>query len=471
VKPFEARGTWWVPGDRRRRNATGTISYSPDIGGALDVFGKRLDSSPSLYERVFHGDTERGPITLLGCTFERASKHDSSQQSAQQLSCEIVLLGAHVKADFLIDHAVVRVKNLDQWAHLGIMEPLGSHRQKLENAGPSFYYRREPGPRATLADGAKITLGVTVSESFGNTEASVAVEHQFNVNLAQSMVLNETLDGYVTPLVDLLTVVTDHPSSILSLRVTPKSAGRKNSFSYLSPQLDVGLRIDRSVPEEKPVAPLATQVVRFDEFIFGKQLPLWFGLARKLRSIHGLVFGLRYATNMSVENRYLNASTAAEALHRATFSSNKSKVDLRNEATKQWLSQYPDNERQLIKSRLTRYINDPSLGDRLRDLLDKAGIAFQVLVPTPTKWLTRAKNIRNDLTHQEGAPRVNVNSAAMFLLAESLALLVTICLMIDIGYTPEDVQAKLVRSLRIRVLQEEMREQFPELYVEPSVEV
>jgi len=194
-------------------------------------------------------------------------------------------------------------------------------------------------------------------------------------------------------------------------------------------------------------------------------MPLLFGLAQKLRGIHGLVFGLRYATNMSVENRYLNASTAAEALHRATFPSNRSKVDLRNEATKQWLSQYPENERQLIRARLNQYINDPSLGQRLHDLVDKAGAAFRVLVPTPTNWLIRVKRIRNDLTHQEGSPRVNVSSVVMFLLAESLALLVTICFLIDLGYTPEDVQAKLVRSLRIRVLQEEMREQLPELYL------
>lgn len=464
MEPFEARGRWWVPGDRARRNATGTIEYSPDTGCTLDVFGKRLDSGTSFYEPVLHGDTELGEVTLLGCTFESARQHHTSEDFAQQFSCETVLRGAHVSTDVLITHATVYVKNLDMWAELGKMEPLGPLREELNIAGAGFYHRRGSSLMARLDDSTSITLGLEVSEKLGRNEAALTARHQFHVAFAQPKVLNEVFDGYVTPLVDFLTVVTDEPSSLLSLKIVPKTENDKSQLYQLYHKVDVGIRSSPTLSVERTVT-RHEQILRFGEFVFDEQLPRWFNLAHKLRGVHGLVFGLRYAANMSVENRYLNASTAAEALHRATFVVTRRKIDLENDATEQWLSQFPREERPLIKTRMNQYINDPSLGDRLQGLIDKAGGAFQKLVPIPQKWLTLVKRTRNELTHQEGVPRMRVTSDQMFLLAESLALLVTICFLIDLGYAPEDVATKLLRSFRIKALAKAMRRQLPNLYV------
>ena len=164
---------------------------------------------------------------------------------------------------------------------------------------------------------------------------------------------------------------------------------------------------------------------------------------------------------MSVENRYLNATTAAEALHRATFESKRANIDLKNMATKDWLAQYPRDERDLIKTRLNQYINDPSLADRLTGLVDKAGVAFSGIVPDTSEWVKLVKNIRNDLTHQEGVPRVRITSREMYVLAESVALLVTICFLVDLGFTPTDLQDKLLRPIRIRVLKDEISATLP----------
>jgi hypothetical protein len=89
VEPFIAKGTWWVPNDRRHRKATGAITYSPQSGGTLEVYGKRLDDGSSYYVPVLYGDTERGPITLLGCTFETAAAHASSDSSPRSSSAKL----------------------------------------------------------------------------------------------------------------------------------------------------------------------------------------------------------------------------------------------------------------------------------------------------------------------------------------------------------------------------------------------
>jgi hypothetical protein len=453
LEPFTAKGTWWVPGEKRNRNATGTVTYSPQTGGSLEVYGKRLDGD-SVYVPVLFGDTEHGPATLLGCTFERATTHESSEKSAQIFSSEIIVQGAHVRRNSLFRQATVRVTYLDEWARVGSIQPLGELRTGRKNVGPGFYYQRAPGFRATLTDGATITLGTGQEVGYGVNEATLVIVHQFGVLASRPKPLDGFLDEYVRPLIDLLTLLVDQPSSLLSLKVA------KHSGSTLIENCDVGIRTNID-PAAGISLPLAMQIIRSDEFTFADQIPKWFDLAAQLGGIHGLVFGLRYASEISVENRYLNATTAAEALHRATFESKRAGIDLKNQATKDWLAQYPENERNLIKTRLNQYINDPSLADRLTELVSKAGVAFSDIVPYSPGWVKLVKDVRNDLTHQEGVPKVRVSSRQMYVLAESVALLVTICFLVDLGFTPEDLKDRLLRPLRIRVLKSEIRAVLP----------
>jgi ApeA N-terminal domain 1 len=460
MDPFTAQGTWWVPNDRRRRNATGTISYSPQTGGTLEVFGKRLDDGSSYYVPAVYGDTERGPVTLLDCTVESASIHAASSSSAQTFSCEAVVVGAFLPRNAVFGEATVRVQYLDAWARIGRIEPLGALREGHPHVGASFYYRLAPGLRATLADGTTITLGTGQEGSLGERLASLEIVHQFGISANEVKPLDWILDHYVRPLVDLLTLVVDQPSFLLNLKVA-KRPRRKSQMVGWYDYYDVGLRSNADAAAVRAV-PLAAQLIRSDEFTFDERLPKWFELAETLGGIRGLVFGLRYASEISVENRFLNATTAAEALHRATIPSARAKVDLKNQATKDWIAQYPENEQNLIKTRLNQYINDPSLADRLNGLVDKAGVAISSIVPHRAQWVKLVKDTRNDLTHQEGIPGVRVSSRQMFVLAESVALLVTICFLVDLGFTPQELEGKLLRPLRIRVLRDEIRFVLPQ---------
>ena len=381
--------------------------------------------------------------------------HQSSANSAQVFSCEVVLDGAHVRRDSVFGEATVRVTYLDEWARIGSIQPLGELRQGRKGVGPGFYYQRATGYRATLADGSTVTLGAGQRANYGVSEASLAIVHQFGVHANEPKTLDEMLEAYVQPLVDLLTLLVDRPSSVLRLQVAKQLRG-KNRFLTPYDYYDVGLSTTAD-PSAGESLPLAAQMIRSDEFTFGDQLPKWFDLATRLGGIRGLVFGLRYAPDMSVENRYLNASTAAEALHRATFTSKRNKVDLKDQETKDWLAHYPTEQQTLINARLNQYINDPSLADRLTELVDKAGKAFSAIASDTTSWVTLVKNTRNDLTHRKGIPRRRITTRGMFVLAESVALLVTICFLIDLGFTPEELQEKVLRPIRVRVLKDEIR--------------
>jgi hypothetical protein len=244
--------------------------------------------------------------------------------------------GAHVLRATVFEQANVRVTYLDKWARIGSIKPLKELRAGRRNVGQGFCYRQAPGLPATLTDGSTITLDAGQQGNYGVTEASIEIVHQFRIRACTPKPLDKLLDDYVRPLADLLTLVVDRPSSLLSPKVA-KKPHRKNQLVGLLDYYDVGLRTNAD-PSVAEALPLPVQIIRSDEFRFDEQMPKWFELATKLGGIRGLVFGLRYASEMSVENRYLNAATAAEALHRATFESKRSKIDLKNQATTAWLS-------------------------------------------------------------------------------------------------------------------------------------
>jgi hypothetical protein len=231
----------------------------------------------------------------------------------------------------------------------------------------------------------------------------------------------------------------------------------------LSDPYDVGLKVRSGADEGASTAYRSAQIIPYDEFDFEKHLPRWFDHSSNLSGIHDLIFGLRYSPDMSIHNRYLNAATAVEGFHRATFPSKRAKVSLKTDAAKIWLQTYPEGEQGMIKARFSQYINDPSLGDRLSELVEKAGAAFSWVVPNPGKWMTLVKNSRNNLTHQGETSRVGMGSTHMLVIAESVALLATVCFLVDLGFPSEELQPKLARSLRIQVLAQNLRANFPAL--------
>lgn len=457
----QIKGLWWLPGERRKRNAVGTVTYSPKTGSSLEVFGKRLVADDrSFYVPVIHGDTENGPVTLLNCIFEQWTFHGKTDNVTQNFTGQYIIVGARIRENTLFGWANVRLRYLDDWSRMGSIKDMGQARQHIPNAGPGFYYEHEQNLSAAIAGSSTITLGARTQGHIAANATSLRIEHELSLRLATSKSLANLVDAYVSPLVDLITLIVDQPSSVLSLQVAPRRRTRDQTptpFDYY----DVGLTTGVDLPASDSVTSPGTQVVPRAEFDFQTEMPQWFDLATSLRGIRGLVFGLRYASQMNVENRFLNASMAAEALHRATVPSRRARVSFKNEATRVWLSRFPEDERQLIRARVNQYVNDPSLANRLSELVEKAGSAFRILAPDTATWVKMVKDIRNDLTHQEGAPKVRINSAEMFVLAESVAMLVYTCLLIDLGHEPDVLKDMLMRPMRIRVLQSELKAFLP----------
>lgn len=443
METVELQGQWWIPGKKRSKSATGTLKYTPMRRGELNVFGNDLENG-KFQEPVIYGDTTEGQVTLYDVVQDSSTWFGRSGQYAQKLSCDILIKGGHFPRNCRFKRADIHVKHLDEWARLGKYVPLSPAVRKLvPNAQSGSIFQKAPSVNATLPDGSEVTLGVGLGETFSGTKTSLRARHYLSIAFPTAKTVDKIIDDYARPLCNLITLATDEPSSLVELVVLERSG------VPLSPKrFQVSVNVGISSSEHSRLTSPGTQIIRFQDFSFARQLATWFKLDQELRGIHGLISGLQSTVNMTVENRILNAVTAAEALHRATFANTRTKVDFKNKHTKIWLGQFPANEQNLIRSRLNGYINEPSLGDRLSGLTRKAGVAFEELVPDISQWMKIVKETRNALTHQEGRPKVALTVVQMYWLAESVAILVQMCLMVDLGIKPTEMKEMFGRSGR-----------------------
>jgi hypothetical protein len=456
MEPFEAHGLWWVPGKDGAHQTSGKVSITSEGTGLLELYGRGLISFERIHIPVIHGDTNRGHCTLLNCQLKSHSIPSANIRGPanQHIGFRSLFRGEHVTPGFSAGFVTLTASHLQSWSQIATLKVLTSDQEAETNHKFGLYYDIRSSPLATLEDGTTIQIAVNPSLSMA-IPPQMGAEHQFVIRLANPASFDEILDYYINPLVDFLTFATDHPSKVIKLAMFVADS---QSETRPGPRdLMEVVRHDRIITTTAdPGSHINEHILPFEDIVFSEKLPLWLQLARKLKGIHGLIFGLRYADDMTVEHRLLNSATAAEAFHRATFPSRRAPVGLSNEQTKIWLAQFPDSERALIKSRLNGYINEPSLSDRLSDLTMKAGVAFEHVCPNPEEWIRLIKRTRNDLTHQRGVLQVKMSPDQMGLLADSTALLVTICFLIDLQYSELEIWKNLDRSSRIRSLRNEL---------------
>jgi ApeA N-terminal domain 1 len=289
MEPFDVSGTWWVPKQKRHRKATGFASYEASRGTRIRVFGRRLDEGASVYEPVLHGDTEEGPMTLFGCVFESATQDSRVEHASQEFTCETSIFGGHLSRETRFKYARFSVTYLDEWSRLG--------RIAMTAQGPAVMLHQEPGWSADLTDGSKLSLSVSAAATGGLTTGTVTAKRSFELYLAHSKTLDQIVDDYVTPLANLVTLLVDVPSSVVSLAVGNPTDPRVRLEGY-----KIGLTVKQTPPDGNLTA-LSTQIVRSNEIDLAAKVAFWIDQHARLRRVQGLHFGLRHSPDMSAEAR------------------------------------------------------------------------------------------------------------------------------------------------------------------------
>ena len=453
----ETHGSWWVPNDPAVR-PSGRITFKSTDGGSIVLWGPRLgvplgteaftaaDRAPWFFDRIF-GSTERGYVTALGCRVLRTSYNLGSTDTKQVLECLAIIMHVHASPDLLFREARAQIINFDDWTTFGTVRPDG-------RGGHSVVM--EPGFEVNLGDGAKLHLHSSLSSSQGFQSARVEINNQLGIAFQEPIKYEDVIPEWINPFVDLITLATGRPSGIEKLELSDQES-EPGQVWY-----EVGLRLGYDPSKRKAPIWAHEPVLTFSDLDAVRRIPLWYEMSYKLKGIFNYAFGARYSTDISPENRYLNATTAAEAIHRELVLSRRKKVDLGDSNLRAFVESFPEHERKLLQDRFA-HLNDESFHERLRHLYDATRPVSEKIAPNGEKWIATVKKTRNALTHQSGRLHSKVASGdKLNALAESVFLMIVAFILVHLDYSPEAIDGWLDRQRRARTITDPLHAYFPE---------
>jgi hypothetical protein len=150
---------------------------------------------------------------------------------------------------------------------------------------------------------------------------------------------------------------------------------------------------------------------------------------------------IKHAKHMFAENRFLNVTFAAEAVHRIiTQRAPYMDEEAFNALLGIYLENTPEEHRDWLRGRI-EHANEPPLRKRLLELATRAGAATRPLIGEKKTWAHTLTQVRNELTHVATESRV-FDGADLIFLTESVYAVVRICMLMECGVSPETLTEK-----------------------------
>lgn len=454
MEKFSDDGVFWIDGHEEVQ-LTGTLTFSAQEGVRLSLIGSLQSSSgeraadDSEMLRIL-GVAGNRMVTLVDASPMRRTFGAWPGPDRTVFRAEALLAGGHLGQEVPLEFEAVLIsaENLDLW--LGVS---GLRVEHVESDGgvERIIHEFVPPPNqvAPLSSGGTVEVGFGWrTSSDGLTEAKLTQTAYVKVSPEESLKLAEAFEvtGAVRHLVALASTASCplHEVKLWHPSVAARMDGRqRRSLLQLYARLTTN--------QESVKRDAADMLFSYEQLGGVQGVATWLSLAGDLRTVLGSLLSLRYSSSLYVENRLQNAAFAAESLHRIRWPNEVRPADEHERQVNRILSVLrDDSDREWVASKL-QHSNEPRLRRRLQDLASFAGPAFKEFVGGDVKkWALAATKARNALNHYQESDR---NHATLYYLAESLYVLVVLCLLRMAGASDES-RSSAVRNQRLAWLAE-----------------
>jgi ApeA N-terminal domain 1 len=425
---FEVRGEWWLP-SRNDRRVPGILTFSPEDGAELSLFGNlrsileegdrteqdgtfRISLTQAALERsgsypLLHGDGNGNAYTLQDCLRVSASNRILSSQGSETIRVTRILKGASFEEDEALEATGISfgLANLVDWiGETGISEEWRDADGTLQDV-PRFRVeaREKPDRRADLANGGTVYLKHSVGiTGDGMSNRALTQGFHWRVDQAGMASLDDLLD-LASDLQDLVSIATDRTAAFESVRFWHPDVYREMRGGARMPEA-IDLFVVWNTKAERPVRRLHEHSLLFTfEHLGGIDgVSRWMDAAARHRGGLGRVMATRYAKEMFVSDRLLNCTAALEAFDRDSTQ-----------------------------------LRGSNLKTRLQRCVALAGNPFANLVGDVDRWAETVRLERNDVAHHFGR-RMRTSGSEIYYLWQSLYWLYVMCILRDSG-APEEV--------------------------------
>lgn len=466
--PRTIEGWFWFPPVGER--SFGTIEISP-----RDLSLRVRDSTRPQHAwrdmAVIHGESLDGKdLTLLGAVVTTRQDFISYDHNLEQFRFNMLLIGAHVieESELVFARGVLHLRGLREWMSAswrgqapyafrdlvappprGLRERFAAwretHRRRADIA--ALPHPLEVAlPSATLKLGYERSVGGTRFQQVTDYDAAVDVE------LDEARPLDEWLEQWVRPLLDLLVfatreqIVVEGFTAIIYERRLPelvhpviRRAARdrvraRHHIEVVRPHV-VDVRARGIRPFQHMLLPLGA---------LGRRAPTalaeYFRIYRALGRTAAFFFVVLNARTIHEENRLLNLMAFSEGYHRAFHDDPPLAEDVHRQQIDNMLAAIDKEYRPVYDSPLN-YANQQTQRQRLKFLISRAGSVVPSLADPQNILRNALVETRNQYTHQ-GEPASNViPDADLYEHVERFIEVLEVNLLLDLGLDANETRA------------------------------
>jgi len=454
IEEFEYEGIWWLP-DKPKEQVSGTLKFTPEEGATLELRGsfKNIKNiNKMVNSEIILGVSSNGKkITLYKCSKNESRMYFPSFLSTSSCHVEIVFIGAHFQKpeDIKFKSISVYYTHLDEWVGISMFNI-----QHLPDGKTIIIRYKQPDPiRATINDW-KIILDFKVTTRSILQKANIEQRTYIRIEPSEEKSLDEYWNT-IYHIRNFLTLGVAKPVYPLVIKGETEVNKEMIDGTIYYPPVEVFYRVP-----DIPRLP-ETLLPHYMLFTFGDIsnrfeffLRNWFNKVSTLEPVYDLYFGTLYNPHMYIEHQFLSLTQAVESFHRRT---SKGKYLKDNEYKKVYdalVNAIPDGVRSDLKDRLKTYLkygNEFSLRKRLEEIFDKYQEVLNKFIENRDAFIKKVVNTRNYQTHYDKAlKKYSVSKEELPLVIEKLRILLQICLLTELGFSPEEIKALFAKNWRYR---------------------
>ena len=441
----EHEGLWHLA-QSPEKSLAGKLTFNPSDGATLALIGSFTEEGPAEPDIILGTTTGGKLVTLYRCLHRGTRQGSPGNVSASSFYAHVVFIGAHFpNPEEISFHSMsMRFTHLDLWAMHSNLRPFRIDTSNIASGVVTISSSTAKKIKlASLRDrdvfldveGGLSVSGVYELETVLRQRSFVKIEHSGEDGFHSYADLFHRLGNFIT--------------LAIGVPVRPEALYGTLNDRDRTKRVDVYYRQHAAPSSERRPSP--------NEILFRPSegidritdlLQEWLNKAGLLEPAHNSYFSTRYRDDLFAEHKFLSLVQGLEIFHSRTRDNYVLPCAEHRKRMSAILGSVDGEHRDWLNSKL-EFSNQPSLRQRLKQLLLDCSSAASDLVDDQKAFVHTIVSTRNYLTHYN--PKLAEHAAVgeqLYHISEKLMLLLEMCFLLDIGISPSEVQAMMRRNRR-----------------------
>ncbi|MFF7825088.1 HEPN domain-containing protein [Streptomyces rochei] len=454
MEAFESDGLFWLP-ENPDVEVAGRLHFDPTAGVKLSLIGtlreddlfSSLNSGTS--ESAIYGVAGKRYITMMDCD-RIGHRIESPGIPREDYTCSFLLAGSSlVKTDGQrFSKAFVRFTHLFDWVDKPAVSRemvIDKETGHLTKAVLTFTPPSEDEHQA-----ADTKVSITSAWTIPGSQKDPGFTQDYAVNLSYDSPADfDRVRGDISVMQDLISATSN--TAVLLTRFSVRFTETDEEGGEV-PRL-VQVYAQQSAELSTPSAKHREPLLRLDDIGGVSAMCRWLDFNRSRKIVLGQLLASTYR-KMYVENRFFNAVSAAETLHRMEFPNYVSPVNEYKQFKRMLVRHVPKKYRSWLSQQLA-FSNEPRLRVRLAELAEFARIS-QVFGCDAEKWAKAVTDARNRMVHHDKGLGGGASNSELYWLSESLRVVTLLCLARFCEF-PDSAWDKVTKHASVQLIRDRMK--------------